>query len=170
MASGMAGSATKLTYEDFVLFPDDGKRHELIDGELWIGSMIDARKAHDLRRDPRFALHSGSDDPSEWQGDAKLGGVAEEVAADATDGGQGVVGGRREAQAALEPELRADDQLQRMFPGRHVSANHARERALVGQGERVVTEGCGPGDECLWVRGTAQESEVGEAMELGVLG
>ena len=23
----------KLTYEDFVLFPDDGKRHELIDGE-----------------------------------------------------------------------------------------------------------------------------------------
>jgi Uma2 family endonuclease len=29
----MAGSATGLTYEDFVLFPDDGKRHELIDGE-----------------------------------------------------------------------------------------------------------------------------------------
>jgi Uma2 family endonuclease len=26
-------SAVKLTYEDFVLFPDDGKRHELIDGE-----------------------------------------------------------------------------------------------------------------------------------------
>src|SRR4029077_14176034 len=23
----------KLTYDDFVLFPDDGKRHELIDGE-----------------------------------------------------------------------------------------------------------------------------------------
>ena len=28
-----AASGVKLTYEDFVLFPDDGKRHELIDGE-----------------------------------------------------------------------------------------------------------------------------------------
>ena len=26
-------SGVKLTYDDFVLFPDDGKRHELIDGE-----------------------------------------------------------------------------------------------------------------------------------------
>ena len=49
------------------------------DGELWIGSMWDARKARDLRRDPRFALHSGSDEPSEWQGDAKLAGVVEEI-------------------------------------------------------------------------------------------
>ena len=24
---------TRLTYEDFLLFPDDGKRHEIIDGE-----------------------------------------------------------------------------------------------------------------------------------------
>jgi hypothetical protein len=49
------------------------------DGELWIGSMPRARKAHDLQRDPRFALHSGSDEPSDWQGDAKLAGVAEEI-------------------------------------------------------------------------------------------
>ena len=49
------------------------------DGELWIGSMWQARKARDLQRDPRFALHSGSDEPSEWQGDAKLAGVAEEI-------------------------------------------------------------------------------------------
>jgi len=26
----------KLTYDDFVLFPDDGKRHELIDGEHFV--------------------------------------------------------------------------------------------------------------------------------------
>ena len=26
-------SSRKLTYEDFLLFPDDGQRHELIDGE-----------------------------------------------------------------------------------------------------------------------------------------
>jgi hypothetical protein len=49
------------------------------DGELWIGSMWQARKAKDLQRDPRFALHSGSDDPPEWTGDAKLAGVAEEI-------------------------------------------------------------------------------------------
>jgi Pyridoxamine 5'-phosphate oxidase len=48
------------------------------DGELWIGSMWQARKARDLLRDPRFALHSGSDDPPDWSGDAKLAGRAEE--------------------------------------------------------------------------------------------
>jgi Uma2 family endonuclease len=30
------GSAVKLTYDDFVHFPDDGKRHELIDGEHYV--------------------------------------------------------------------------------------------------------------------------------------
>ena len=41
--------------------------------------MWQALKAHDLQRDPRFALHSGSDEPAEWAGDAKLAGVAEEI-------------------------------------------------------------------------------------------
>lgn len=31
-----AGSGVKLTYDDFVHFPDDGKRHELIDGEHYV--------------------------------------------------------------------------------------------------------------------------------------
>src|SRR3954452_11604638 len=56
-----------------------GTESRIADGELWIGSMWDARKARDLRRDPRFALHSGSDDPPGWDGDAKLAGCAEEV-------------------------------------------------------------------------------------------
>jgi len=56
-----------------------GTETEIRDGELWIGSMWQARKAHDLQRDPRFALHSGSDEPDDWQGDAKLAGVAEEI-------------------------------------------------------------------------------------------
>jgi Pyridoxamine 5'-phosphate oxidase len=56
-----------------------GTESEIKDGELWIGSMWQARKAHDLQRDPRFALHSGSDDPADWSGDAKLAGVAEEI-------------------------------------------------------------------------------------------
>ena len=50
-----------------------------VDGDLWIGSMWQALKAHDLQRDPRFALHSGSAEPAEWEGDAKLAGVAEEI-------------------------------------------------------------------------------------------
>ena len=41
--------------------------------------MPNARKALDLLRDARFALHSGSVDPPEWEGDAKLSGRAEEV-------------------------------------------------------------------------------------------
>ena len=48
-------------------------------GELWLGSMWQSFKALDLRRDPRFALHSGSEDPPDWTGDAKLAGRLDEV-------------------------------------------------------------------------------------------
>ncbi len=49
------------------------------EGELWLGSMWHSSKALDLLRDSRFALHSGSADPPDWEGDAKLAGRAEEV-------------------------------------------------------------------------------------------
>jgi hypothetical protein len=49
------------------------------EGDVWVGSMRHAVKALDLQRDPRFALHSGSDDPPDWQGDARLSGTAEEI-------------------------------------------------------------------------------------------
>ncbi len=52
---------------------------EVSDGELWFGSMGQGVKALDLLRDPRFALHSGTGDASDWQGDAKLAGRAEEI-------------------------------------------------------------------------------------------
>ena len=48
-------------------------------GDLWFGSMPGARKAADLIRDPRFALHSASEDPPGWSGDAKLSGRAIEI-------------------------------------------------------------------------------------------
>src|SRR4051812_50217300 len=48
------------------------------DGEAWIGSMGQAVKALDLQRDPRFALHSGSADPPDWPGDAKIAGPPDE--------------------------------------------------------------------------------------------
>jgi len=51
------------------------------DGELVFGSMPGARKGADLRRDPRFALHSSTVDPVEgseadWPGEAKISGRA----------------------------------------------------------------------------------------------
>jgi hypothetical protein len=45
-------------------------------GELWIGGMPGARKSDDLRRDPRVAIHSGSDEPPAFRGDARLTGLA----------------------------------------------------------------------------------------------
>ena len=51
------------------------------DGELVFGSMPNARKGADLRRDPRFALHSATVDPIEgaeaqWPGEVKISGRA----------------------------------------------------------------------------------------------
>jgi hypothetical protein len=51
------------------------------DGQLFMGSMWQAVKALDLRRDPRFALHSASDGEN-FAGDAKVAGRVEEVADD----------------------------------------------------------------------------------------
>jgi hypothetical protein len=54
------------------------------DGELTFGSMPRARKGADLRRDPRFALHSATVDPvdgaeAQWPGEAKVSGRAVHV-------------------------------------------------------------------------------------------
>jgi hypothetical protein len=54
------------------------------DGELVFGSMPNARKGADLRRDPRFAVHSATVDPVEgseaqWPGEAKISGRATHV-------------------------------------------------------------------------------------------
>src|SRR5437870_8361445 len=56
--SGMPGSdpldpvrsGVKLTYDDFVLFPDDGKRHELIDGEHHVTPSATTRHQRISRR------------------------------------------------------------------------------------------------------------------------
>ena len=60
MASHMAASATKLTYEDLVLFPDDGKRHELIDGEHVVTPSPNTRHQACLRNLTGFLLPVGS--------------------------------------------------------------------------------------------------------------
>lgn len=55
------------------------------DGELHVGMMPGARRAADLRADPRVALHCPTDDPppgdqASWLGDGKISGLAAETA------------------------------------------------------------------------------------------
>ncbi len=64
-----------------------GTEIQFSDGELTLGMMPGSRKAADLRRDPRLAIHSPTvdtpeDDPRRWPGDAKVAGTARELAGD----------------------------------------------------------------------------------------
>ncbi len=60
-----------------------GIEMQFVGGEPWLAGMPESVKFRDLRRDPRFALHSGSAEPDVWGGDAKLSGRAVEVTATA---------------------------------------------------------------------------------------
>jgi hypothetical protein len=57
-----------------------GTELQVSDGDLWLGSMPNARKARDLLRDPRVAIHGPTADPPEdpkgWIGEAKVTGRA----------------------------------------------------------------------------------------------
>jgi hypothetical protein len=57
-----------------------GTEIQVSDGELRLGSMSKARKALDLLRDPRVAIHGPTADPPEdpkgWIGEAKVSGRA----------------------------------------------------------------------------------------------
>ncbi len=52
--------------------------HFVLD-EPWLAGMPGSVKFTDLRRDPRFALHSGSAEPDAFDADAKLNGRATPV-------------------------------------------------------------------------------------------
>jgi hypothetical protein len=56
-----------------------GIEMHFVDGEPWLAGMPQSLKFNDLRRDPRFALHSGSSEPDAFDADAKLSGRATEV-------------------------------------------------------------------------------------------
>ena len=79
------------------------------DGELVFGSMPDARKGADLRRDPRFALHSATVDP---------------VRAPKRNGRAGEISGRRSTQTG-----------HRGIPRRSLLRRHRRGRAHPSQRE-----------------------------------
>jgi hypothetical protein len=61
-----------------------GTEVKFVNGQLEIGSMPNAVKALDLRRDPRVAIHGPTADPpakhaAGWKGEAKIAGMAREV-------------------------------------------------------------------------------------------
>jgi len=66
-----------------------GTEIQFDDAEVRIGSMAGARKALDLLRDPRVAIHGPTsdppDEPKEWVGEAKLAGRAVAVPNDDPD-------------------------------------------------------------------------------------
>jgi hypothetical protein len=49
------------------------------EGQVWLGMMPDSRKALDLQRDARCAVHSASVDKEVTEGDARISGRAVEV-------------------------------------------------------------------------------------------
>jgi hypothetical protein len=51
-----------------------GIEAEFWEGDIWWGSMPGSRKGADLKRDPRFAMHSATVDPELTLGDAKIAG------------------------------------------------------------------------------------------------
>ena len=65
-------------------------------------------------------------------------------------------------------KLGPGQQLQTEFFRLGMRAHHARHRALVGEGQRRVTQGCRTRHQLFRVRGAASKAEVGQAMQLGV--
>jgi hypothetical protein len=56
-----------------------GIEMHFVAGEPWLAGMPGSVKFTDLRRDPRFALHSGSSEPDAFDADAKFSGRATPV-------------------------------------------------------------------------------------------
>jgi hypothetical protein len=56
-----------------------GIETQFVLGDLWMGMMPGSRKAKDLLRDPRMALHAALDAPEIPTGDARITGRVEEV-------------------------------------------------------------------------------------------
>jgi hypothetical protein len=56
-----------------------GIETQFVLGDLWMGMMDGSRKARDLLRNPRMALHATLDAPEVETGDARISGQAEAV-------------------------------------------------------------------------------------------
>jgi pyridoxamine 5'-phosphate oxidase-like protein len=114
------------------------------DGELVFGSMPNARKGADLRRDPRFALHSATVDPVEgseaqWPGEAKISGRA--IAAGPF--AEGLEGDRFHADIAEVVHTHLNEQATMLV----VEWWTPRQRAAKDRPRLTVEAGPGPGHE-----------------------
>ncbi|HEU5309328.1 MAG TPA: pyridoxamine 5'-phosphate oxidase family protein [Acidimicrobiia bacterium] len=107
------------------------------EGELWLAMMPDSRKADDLRRDARFALHSAPD-VELVDGDAKVGGRAELVTDD---------GAIARFVARLPQDLPASGMA--LFRAELTEASLARV-----EGDEMVIDGWHPGQGVRRVRRT----------------
>lgn len=107
------------------------------EGELWLAMMPDSRKADDLRRDARFALHSAPD-VELVDGDAKVGGRAELVTDD---------GAIARFVARLPQDLPASGMA--LFRAELTEASLARV-----EGDEMVIDGWRPGQGVRRVRRT----------------
>jgi hypothetical protein len=58
----------------------------IVEGQLLVGAMAWSRKADDLRRDPRYVLHSAVTAPDSGEGELKLWGSADEAGQDLRSG------------------------------------------------------------------------------------
>jgi Pyridoxamine 5'-phosphate oxidase len=80
-------------------------------GNVWLGMMPGSRKARDLQRDDRIALHAATADKQMADGDAKIAGTAIEV----TDDGQRAAYSRGFAEATgYDPNDTGDFHLFRL--------------------------------------------------------
>jgi hypothetical protein len=93
-------------------------------GEVWLGGMTGNRRFEDLRRDPRVAIHSASEPPDAWSGDAKIAGRAVEVTDDA---------GKASFRGAAEEVPQGDFELFRidLTEAVVVRLNEERDRLLI---------------------------------------
>ena len=101
------------------------------------------------------------------------GALAGAALADAEQPAQARVGGAaggvdQQRSAASEVEPAADDQAQLRLDGALVGARDAGEAVAVGDGERVVAEQLGLGEQLLDVRGAAEEGVVRGDLEFYV--
>src|SRR5215207_9358959 len=79
-------------------------------------------------------------------------------------------GERDEPQSASQTEFRSDNDGEIVLLSRRVGAHHSGDRALIRDRQRPIAELKGAHHELLGMRGAAQESEITQAVKLGVLG
>jgi hypothetical protein len=98
-----------------------GIEMHFVSGEPWLAGMPRSVKFTDLRRDPRFALHSGSAEPDAFEADAKLSGRAVEVTDPAERAAYaesaGVPGAGRPGRRGTEPSTFAAERRARRWTG-----------------------------------------------------